>query len=70
MGDSIYMGVLAMALSFVIVPIVSLFTKSPNNVDDIFSCYDKKVVVPASTVLVEGSSNEPNLKKDSDNNDN
>ncbi len=41
MGDSIYMGVLAMLLSFIIVPIVSSFTKAPENVDELFSCYNK-----------------------------
>ena len=41
MGDSIYMGVLAMALSFVIVPVVSKFTKQPEHVDSIFKCYNK-----------------------------
>lgn len=77
MGDSIYMGVLAMALSFVIVPVVSLFTKAPNNVEEIFACYDKKVVVPASTVLVEEEATQnvedeltSDSKKDSGINDN
>ncbi len=41
MGDSIYMGVLAMLLSFIIVPIVSSFTKAPENVLDMFECYKK-----------------------------
>ena len=40
-SDSIYMGVLAMVLSFVIVPVVSSFTKKPENVEEIFACYNK-----------------------------
>ncbi|MGM9970478.1 MAG: sodium:solute symporter [Anaeroplasma sp.] len=66
MGDSIYMGVLAMVLSFIIVPVVSLFTKAPENVDEIFACYAKKVVVSASTSLVEDEIGELSLKKDSE----
>ncbi len=41
MGDSIYMGVLAMVLSFIIVPVVSSFTKAPDNVEEMFSCYNE-----------------------------
>ena len=37
-ADSIYMGVLAMALSFVIVPVVSKFTKAPDDVEDGEQC--------------------------------
>ncbi len=38
------MGVAAMAASLIVVPIVSLFTKKPDQkrVDEIFSCYDEK----------------------------
>ncbi len=38
------MGVAAMAVSFVIVPLVSLLTKKPdaNKVEEIFSCYEEK----------------------------
>ena len=44
-----------MLASLVIVPVVSLITKKPENkfVDDIFSCYDRKVTVPVSEVLEE-----------------
>ena len=41
MGDSIYMGVLAMVLSFIIVPVVSSFTKAPENAEEMFACYKK-----------------------------
>lgn len=42
--DSIYMGVVAMAFSLISVPIVSLFTKKPEQkyVEDLFSCYNTK----------------------------
>lgn len=51
--NSLYSGVFAMIGSLVIFPIVSLFTAKhrPDNVDNIFSCYDVKVVVPASVAL-------------------
>ena len=52
-ADSIYMGVLAMALSFVIVPVVSKFTKAPDDVDELFKCYEKKVVTSSSVVLAD-----------------
>jgi hypothetical protein len=52
-ADSIYMGVLAMAASFIIVPIVSKFTKKPENVDEIFACYERRVVVPEGEVLLD-----------------
>ena len=48
-------GAFAMLASLVIVPVVSLITKKPEKkfVDDIFSCYDRKVTVPVSEVLEE-----------------
>ncbi len=52
-ADSIYMGVLGMAVSFIIVPIVSSFTKKPENVDQIFMCYERRVIVPEGEVLVD-----------------
>ena len=51
--DSIYMGVLGMVLSFIIVPIVSSFTKKIDNVDEIFKCYDRKVIASGADVLVD-----------------
>ena len=52
-ADSIYMGVLAMVLSFIIVPLVSSFTKKPENVDLVFSCYEGIVEAPKTEVLVD-----------------
>ncbi len=52
-ADSIYMGVLAMVVSFIIVPIVSKFTKAPENVDELFKCYEKKVIVSSGEVLAD-----------------
>jgi hypothetical protein len=52
-ADSIYMGVLAMILSFIIVPVVSLFTNKPENVDEIFKCYSHKVIVTSDVALTE-----------------
>ena len=53
MQSPINSGVIAMLAGFVIVPVVSLFTKAPDRriVDDAFSCYDKKVLVPVSESL-------------------
>lgn len=41
-ADSIYMGVLGMAVGFIVVPVVSMFTQKPNKelVDDLFSAYE------------------------------
>ena len=49
-------GALAMIGGLVIVPIVSFLTKAPEekNVKEIFSCYDKKVMVPITEALSEG----------------
>ena len=48
-------GVIAMLAGFVIVPVVSLFTKAPDKqlVDDMFSCYESKVTVSAKKALGE-----------------
>jgi SSS family solute:Na+ symporter len=55
MSDSIYMGVVGMALSLIIVPLVSLFTKKmdPVYIDDMFECYSGTVTVPAVEALVD-----------------
>ena len=58
-ADSIYMGVAAMVLSFIIVPVVSAFTKKPENIEDIFKCYSQKVVVTSNEALTETN---PELK--------
>ena len=47
------MGVAAMVLSFIIVPVVSSFTKAPEGVDEMFECYNKKVVVTSEVALTE-----------------
>lgn len=45
-------GVLAMVVGLVLVPIVSYITPKPkNNVDEIFTCYDRKITVRASRAL-------------------
>lgn len=59
MADSIYMGVLAMVMSFIVVPVVSLFTKRPDDVEKIFACYDRKVIAKESDVL----NSEPYVEK-------
>ncbi len=48
-------GAFAMLGGMVIVPIVSAFTKKPSQdeVDAVFSCYDKKVLAPIKDVLSE-----------------
>lgn len=48
-------GVIAMLGSLIIVPLVSLFTKAPDKefIDDIFSCYEEKVLGPAKDFLGE-----------------
>lgn len=50
---SIHSGSIAMILSLVLVPIVSLFTKkqSPEQIEEIFNCYKKTVTVKATEVL-------------------
>lgn len=46
-------GAFAMVAGLILVPLVSLFTKKPEKkvVDDMFSCYDEIVSVPASEAL-------------------
>ena len=48
-------GVLAMVSGLVLVPIVSLLTPKPDakKVSEMFSCYDRTVVVHATTALGE-----------------
>ncbi|MBP5343103.1 sodium:solute symporter [bacterium] len=54
-ADSIYMGVLAMALSFCLVPLVSRFTKKLDQdfVDELFGTYEHKVLVKEGSVLID-----------------
>ncbi len=51
--NSLYSGVFAMVGGLILVPIVSLFTKKQDasEVDAIFSCYEKKVLVNATDAL-------------------
>ena len=49
-------GVLAMLAGLVIVPVVSLFTKvrAADEVEEMFDCYDTKVLVKATDALTDG----------------
>lgn len=53
MQSPINCGVIAMLAGLVIVPLVSIFTRAPEKaeVDRIFSCYDRKVVVSVKTAI-------------------
>lgn len=53
--NSLYSGVFAMVGGLIIVPIVSLLTQKqkPQNTDELFSCYETEVTVPASSSLEE-----------------
>ena len=46
-------GVFCMVAGLVLVPVVSLFTKAPDtaHIEQVFSCYDKKVVVSAKDAI-------------------
>ena len=52
---SLHSGVVAMLLGLVLVPLVSLLTRKsrPNGVEEMFSCYDEKVVSSAKKSLGE-----------------
>ncbi len=54
-SNSIVAGAVAMIAGLILVPVVSLLTPKPDKkiVDDIFTCYDKKVVVSKKTSLEE-----------------
>ena len=51
--NSLHSGVFAMLGGLIFVPIVSLLTRrhSPENTEEIFSCYEEQVTVPAKTSL-------------------
>lgn len=51
--NSLYSGVCAMFLGFVIVPVVSLLTQKskPENVEEMFVCYNTEITVPAKSSL-------------------
>ena len=48
-ANSIRSGVLAMVGGLIIVPVVSLMSRKPRDVDGMFSCYDEKVTVKATS---------------------
>ena len=52
----INLGAIIMLFGFLLVFVVSLITKKPDEkvVQNAFSCYDKKVVVSASSALTDG----------------
>lgn len=64
-ADSIYMGVLAMVLSLIVVPVVSLFTKPVDKefVDEIFAPYTHKVLVPENSILVDKEAYKEEIQK-------
>ena len=51
--SSINCGAFTMVLGIIIVPVISLLTKKPDEkkVDEIFACYDEKVTVNASQAM-------------------
>ena len=53
---SIHSGVISMVGGLIIVPIVSCFTPklASADVDNMFGCYEKKIVVPVREALEEG----------------
>ena len=52
-GSSINAGMLAMAVSLLLVPVVSLLTQKtkPEGTEEVFACYDRMVTVPVGTAL-------------------
>lgn len=52
-------GAFCMLAGLVIVPIVSLFTKTPdkNHIEDTFACYEKKVTVPVKDSIGDSDGN-------------
>ncbi len=46
-------GAFAMIAGLIIVPVVSLFTKRPHNVEEMFTCYDRNVTVHSKESLGE-----------------
>ncbi len=53
--NSLYSGVFCMLAGLAIVPLASVLTQKtkPKNVEEMFSCYDKQVMVPAKEILTE-----------------
>ena len=52
-SNSLYSGVFAMLLGLIVVPIVSLATQNgkPENVEEMFECYNTEITVPVKTSL-------------------
>ena len=57
--NSLYSGVFSMLVSLVLIPVVSAFTQKtcPKGVEQMFSCYNRTVQVPARDVLTESEKN-------------
>lgn len=55
LASPLNLGALVMLSDLLFVPLISLFTAKPDKkrVDEIFSCYEKPISVPASAVLVD-----------------
>ena len=55
--NSLYSGVFAMLGGLIIMPIVSLLTQKhrPDNIDELFACYNRQVSVPLSVALEKDS---------------
>lgn len=55
-GSSIFTGVWTMVAGFIIVPIVSIFTKKPDAlvVDEIFTCYEHAAVEESDDDAIAG----------------
>ena len=53
--SSITAGAAAMLVGFIVVPVVTIFTKKPDEekINEIFSCYEEKVMVSSKKVLVD-----------------
>ena len=53
--SSITAGAAAMLIGFLVVPVVSLLSKKmdPQKINEIFSCYDEKVIVTSKKILVD-----------------
>ena len=53
--SSITAGAAVMLVGFIVVPVVTIFTKKPDEekINEIFSCYEEKVMVSSKKVLVD-----------------
>jgi SSS family solute:Na+ symporter len=56
LNNPIYAGAFCMLAGLVVIPLVSLVTKAPHKkfVDEVFSCYEKKVTVRQTEALGDG----------------